>query len=55
MLQRVLRLRRFLARTDVDLAAAAAEAGYSDQPHLTRECRQLTGLTPAQLSLHRRP
>ncbi len=53
MLQRVLRLRRFLARADVDLAAAAAQAGYSDQPHLTRECRQLTGLTPAQLALRR--
>jgi AraC-like DNA-binding protein len=53
-LQRVLRLRRFLAAADGDLAAAAADAGYSDQPHLTRDCRELTGLTPGQLSLHRR-
>jgi AraC-like DNA-binding protein len=41
-LQRVLRLRRFLALAEAgataDLARAAAEAGYSDQPHLTREC-----------------
>lgn len=53
-LQRVLRLRRFLARaaadtTDVALATAAFELGYADQPHLARECRALTGLTPRQL------
>jgi AraC-like DNA-binding protein len=48
-LQRVLRFRRFLAAASGDLAAAALEAGYSDQPHLTRECRRLTGLSPAQL------
>jgi AraC-like DNA-binding protein len=50
-LQRVLRLRRFLAiaATDADLARAAAAAGYSDQPHLTRECGDLAGLTPAAL------
>lgn len=49
MLQRVLRLRRFLALAPVDLARAAHEAGYSDQAHLTRECRELTGLTPGSL------
>ncbi len=54
-LQRVLRLRRFLARAvaddaDTDLATAAFEAGYADQPHLGRECRALTGLSPLQLS-----
>jgi AraC-like DNA-binding protein len=50
-LQRVLRLRRFLARAaaDNDLAAAAYDAGYADQPHLGRECRALTGLSPRQL------
>jgi AraC-like DNA-binding protein len=58
-LQRVLRLRRFLTAggLDVDLdglAAAAAGAGYADQPHLTRECRALTGLTPGQLVGSRR-
>ena len=41
-LQRVLRLRRVLARAaasdaDTDLAAAAFERGYADQPHLGRE------------------
>jgi AraC-like DNA-binding protein len=30
-----------------DLAAVAATAGYSDQPHLTREWRDLAGSTPA--------
>src|SRR5581483_6082806 len=54
MLQRVLRLRRFMAQTvDAraagDLAAAAFAAGYADQAHLTRECRALTGLSPRQL------
>jgi AraC-like DNA-binding protein len=53
-LQRVLRLRRFLAAGGVvagvdGLAAAAAGAGYADQAHLARECRALTGLTPGQL------
>jgi AraC-like DNA-binding protein len=52
-LQRVMRLRRFLALAESevrpDLARAAAEAGYSDQPHLTRECAELAGLPPAAL------
>jgi AraC-like DNA-binding protein len=53
-LQRVLRLRRFLARArtragELDLAGAAFESGYADQPHLARECRALTGLSPRQL------
>jgi AraC-like DNA-binding protein len=55
-LQRVLRLRRFLAADTgfAGLAAAAAGAGYADQAHLARECRALTGLTPAQLAGVRR-
>jgi AraC-like DNA-binding protein len=56
-LQRVLRFRRFVSRIDagpggpgaLDLAALAAQAGYADQAHLTRECHQLAGLTPAAL------
>lgn len=50
-LQRVLRFRRFLdlAGPDAELAALAAEAGYADQAHLTRESRRLTGLAPAAL------
>jgi AraC-like DNA-binding protein len=59
MLQRVLRLRRFLTPDAADagfdgLAAAAVGAGYADQAHLTRECRALTGLTPGQLVSNRR-
>jgi AraC-like DNA-binding protein len=52
-LQRVLRLRHFLAVAESaaspDLARVAVEAGYSDQPHLTRECAELAGLPPAAL------
>jgi AraC-like DNA-binding protein len=50
-LQRVMRMQRFLdyvSRRD-ELAAASADAGYSDQSHLTREIRALSGLTPARL------
>ena len=39
----------------LDLAAAAAAGGYADQPHLTRECVALSGLTPAELTRLRRP
>jgi AraC-like DNA-binding protein len=48
-LQRVLRFRRFLDDPDPDLAARAAAAGYVDQAHLTHECRDLAGTTPARL------
>ncbi|HEV2088602.1 MAG TPA: helix-turn-helix transcriptional regulator [Cryptosporangiaceae bacterium] len=50
-LGRVLRLQRFLGLVadGGQLARAAVEAGYADQPHLTRDCRQLTGLPPAAL------
>ena len=48
-LARILRLQRALEdlRGGADLAAAAAVHGYSDQAHLTREVRGLTGWTPA--------
>jgi AraC-like DNA-binding protein len=65
-LQRVFRFRRFVARVDAlprdsagsglaghDLADLAAQAGYADQAHLTRECRLLAGLTPAALARQR--
>jgi AraC-like DNA-binding protein len=58
MLNRVLRFRRFVSRIDaggdVDLATIAAEEGYADQAHLTRESNQLAGLTPAALARARR-
>jgi AraC-like DNA-binding protein len=37
-----------------DLAALAAQAGYADQAHLTRECAALSGFTPAALARVRR-
>ena len=64
-LQRVLRFQRFMdllqvphvlhgepdgpGRPRVQLAGAAAVAGYSDQSHLSREARRLAGLSPRQL------
>ena len=55
-LQRVLRLRRFLAAPGTDIAAAAIDAGYADQAHLARECRALTGLAPSEwVSARRAP
>ena len=54
-LARLLRLQRFLAlveqngRTSQRLARLAIEAGYSDQPHLARDCRAITGLAPTML------
>jgi AraC-like DNA-binding protein len=57
-LSRVLRFRRFLARVEFgdagDLAAVAAETGYADQAHLTRESTRLAGLPPAALARSRR-
>jgi AraC-like DNA-binding protein len=58
-LQRVFRFQRFVRMLDdpagpPDLAIAAARAGYSDQAHLTRECRELSGLTPVSLARVRR-
>jgi AraC-like DNA-binding protein len=59
-LRRVLRFRRFVTWADTgapggDLATVAAELGYADQAHLTRECGRLAGLTPAALLAARRP
>ena len=48
-LQRVLGFRRFLAGPRDDLARAALEAGYADQPHLSREVARLAGTTPSRL------
>jgi AraC-like DNA-binding protein len=51
-LQRVLRFQRFLKHLEhqhVQLAGAAALAGYADQSHLSREARKLSGLSPKQL------
>ena len=34
----------------VDLSRMAIEAGYADQPHMTREFRRFAGLTPARFA-----
>jgi AraC-like DNA-binding protein len=54
--QRVARFQRFvrLADTGTPLATAAAEAGYADQSHLTRDVGRLSGVTPARLVAERR-
>jgi AraC-like DNA-binding protein len=44
------RVRETLARGQaIDWAAHAAEAGYADQSHLVRECKEFSGRTPAQI------
>jgi AraC-like DNA-binding protein len=55
-LQRIFRFQRFRALAAnragaglAGLAELAAHAGYADQPHLTRECVRLAGVTPAAL------
>jgi methylphosphotriester-DNA--protein-cysteine methyltransferase len=54
----VLRFRRFLALAeqapDAALSRLAADAGYADQSHLTRDCNRLSGLTPVELLATRR-
>ncbi|MEV0717568.1 helix-turn-helix domain-containing protein [Asanoa sp. NPDC050611] len=52
-LARILRLRRALAllRAGAPKATAAADAGYADQPHLSREVRALAGVPLGQLEL----
>ena len=51
ILRRVLRFRRasLLLYDGVPIAEAAAEAGYADQPHLSREVRALAGVAPSQI------
>lgn len=57
---RVARFQRFLHGAERvsgqtwSLAALAAEAGYADQAHLSRDCRDLAGLPPVALLASRR-
>jgi AraC-like DNA-binding protein len=48
---RLLRLQATLRAIDGggELAVLAADAGYADQAHATREIKRVTGLTPARL------
>ncbi|HEX2128523.1 MAG TPA: DUF6597 domain-containing transcriptional factor [Solirubrobacterales bacterium] len=55
-LDRILRFQRFVGLVQAlangagaGLARTAAELGYADQSHLTRECTRLSGLTPREL------
>ena len=52
-LGRIIRFHRFLAIVSttngtLSMASAAADAGYFDQPHLARDCRAITGMSPSQ-------
>jgi AraC-like DNA-binding protein len=54
VLARILRVQRFLraaraARRPTGLAEMAVAAGFSDQPHLTREMRAIAGSTPGEI------
>jgi AraC-like DNA-binding protein len=52
VVHRMLRFQGFLALAhgrNVELAMLAAEAGYADQSHLTRESLRLAGLSPGAL------
>jgi AraC-like DNA-binding protein len=47
-----LRLRRAVSATlssGANLTRAAHEAGFTDSAHLTRACKQLTGVLPSQM------
>ncbi|HDS1123954.1 TPA: helix-turn-helix domain-containing protein [Stenotrophomonas maltophilia] len=54
-LERILRLQRFLRHSRTlpqhSLAMLAADAGYADQAHLSREARELAGMTASALRL----
>jgi AraC-like DNA-binding protein len=59
-LRRVLRFQRFVAwldgdGRDGDLAQAAADLGYADQAHLSRETVSLAGMPPAAFAASRQP
>lgn len=52
--ERIMRFQRFLRLADTlgrgqGLATLAAEAGYADQAHLSRECASLAGSSPRML------
>jgi AraC-like DNA-binding protein len=55
-LDRVLRFRRLVSQArqvsdgELDLARLAADLGYADQAHMTRDCVRLTGMPPARLA-----
>ena len=45
------RVRESLARGEaIDWAAHAVEAGYADQSHLVRDCKEISGRTPTRIA-----
>src|SRR5262249_51277813 len=52
-LERILRFQRFLtlvrSSMETHLADCALQAGYADQPHLSRESRRICGLSPRMI------
>ncbi|HEU4556527.1 MAG TPA: AraC family transcriptional regulator [Longimicrobium sp.] len=52
---RVDRARHLLLGTDHSLPRVALEAGFADQAHMTRQVKQLLGITPGALRAHRSP
>jgi AraC-like DNA-binding protein len=49
------RFATFLLQQGVSILDTIAQAGYYDQPHLTRSLKHFIGQTPAQLLHHSRP
>ena len=45
--QRLIQAQWLLARSNDSIAEIASRCGYSDQGHLARELRRITGMTPA--------
>ncbi len=44
--QRVERAKKFLKQTDLSIVEVALECGFSSHSHLTKQFRQITGMTP---------
>ncbi len=52
--QRILRVKKTLntlkCKPDIDLVNLALQQGFTDQAHMTRECKQIAKITPGQYS-----
>jgi AraC-like DNA-binding protein len=54
LVQTVTTIDRLPMGTPIEWARVAIHAGYCDQPHLIRECRAISGLSPSELIRERR-
>jgi AraC family transcriptional regulator len=52
--QRVKRAKLLLETTDLPINNIASQVGFSSQSHLTQHCKNLTGMTPRQISMNRK-